>query len=77
MPPRSQQAQHLARLVDHLVKGARRIERQRILIRDLERDGWETTEAQKTLKQLEELHAFYTQDKDRLIAELNEEPEEN
>jgi hypothetical protein len=77
MPPRSQQAQHLAGLIDSLISNTRRIERQRVLIRDLERDGKDTTKAHKMLALLEEFHANYTHEKDRLIAELAQEPEED
>jgi hypothetical protein len=75
MPPRSQQAQRLAKLVNYLIAGARHIERQRSIIMNLERDDHDTTEARRALKQLEELHAIYTHDKDRIIDELAQEPE--
>jgi hypothetical protein len=45
------EARHLTRLIDCLIKGARNIERQRVLVRDLERDELDSREALRALKQ--------------------------
>ena len=67
---RSLQAQHLSNLVDYLIAGARHIERQKGLIKELERDGHDTAQAQQTLKQMEELHKIYLSEKNRLLKEV-------
>ena len=56
--------------MDHLIAGARHIERQKAIIQELERDGHDAAQAQQTLQQMEELQKIYLSEKDRLIKEL-------
>ena len=61
---------HLDDAHRHIAEGEAHIERQRELIRTLERDGHDTTQAQSLLEQFEYLLRFHREDRDRISREL-------
>jgi hypothetical protein len=63
-------AEHLRQARDHVAQGEEHIRRQRALIAQLERDGYETALAKQLLATLEETQVLHEQDRERLIREL-------
>jgi hypothetical protein len=64
--------EHLALANRHAAEGALRIERQRTLLVELERDGHDTTQAFELLSALNETQAAFIADRERIRAELEE-----
>ena len=62
--------EHLAQAERHVSEGERNATRQRELIARLERDGCDTGEARRQLRQLEARLALHIEDRDRLRKEL-------
>jgi hypothetical protein len=61
---------HLAKAEEHVERGAKIIERQRIIVAELERDGHNTAEALKLLAEFQRVQAMHIDDRDRLRDEL-------
>jgi len=62
--------EHLRLAEEHVAAGERSIARQRQVIRELERDGHDSTNAHELLEQFEEIQAMHVQGRDRLVDEL-------
>jgi hypothetical protein len=62
--------EHLAQAERHVSEGERNATQQRELIARLERDGCDTGEARRQLRQLEAWLALHIEDRDRLRKEL-------
>ena len=64
--------EHLSLAERHAAEGEMLVERKRILVENLAREGHDTKEAEASLKQFEELLALHIQGRDRLLKELAE-----
>lgn len=64
--------EHLTQAERHIATGERNLSQQRALLRELERDGHDTSAARALLGSFEELQALHLADRDRLRAELAE-----
>jgi hypothetical protein len=62
--------EHLAQAERHVSEGERNATQQRELIARLERDGYDTGEARRQLRQFEAWLALHIADRDRLRKEL-------
>jgi hypothetical protein len=62
--------ERLATAEKHAAAGAKLLERQRIAVRERERDGLDTTESRDLLVQLENAQQLHLAERDRLWAEL-------
>jgi len=65
---------HLAKVEEQVAIVAQNVARQRELVAELERDGYDATQAKKMLEQFLEQQALHIADRDRLIKELSELP---
>jgi hypothetical protein len=65
--------EHLAQAERHVAEGQQHIERQRQIIRELERDGHDLAIAEALLTQFEEMQLLHISDRDRLRVELDHE----
>ena len=65
---------HLTKVEEQVVIAAQNVARQRKLVAELERDGYDATQAKKMLEQFLEKQALHIADRDRLIKELSEPP---
>jgi hypothetical protein len=63
-------AKHLAIAERHVTGGQRHIDRQREIVRELQRDGRDLALAMSLLRQFEDMQTLHTQDRDRLRSEL-------
>lgn len=63
---------HLAMAERHIAQGAAIIDKQKLLILELERDGHDTHRSRALLRQFEDVQHLHIADRDRLIAELAE-----
>jgi len=70
LPKRKLIMDHLAQAEVHVVQGAKHVKRQRQLLKDLARNGHDTTGSSAMLNLFKELHDVHVQDRDRLRAEL-------
>jgi hypothetical protein len=70
---RAMMQRHLAQAEWHVAEAEAHLARQRLLIRNLERDGHAARAARRFLKSLEETHALHVADRDRARAELRRE----
>jgi hypothetical protein len=61
---------HLILAEQHVSRGEELLERQRALIRELERDGHDVRNAYKLLVQLERTQTLHIEDRDRLRDEI-------
>ena len=61
---------HLFQAERHIREGMINIERQRQVIRDLERDGQDTRLSRSLLKQFEDLLAMHVSDRHQILKEL-------
>ncbi|MBV9834831.1 MAG: hypothetical protein JO055_10510 [Alphaproteobacteria bacterium] len=61
---------HLALAEKHIEVGTDHVERQRMLLREMARDGHPTEQAAQLLKTFEDLLAEHVADRERLRAEL-------
>lgn len=61
---------HLEMAERHVREGQGHVERQRVLVSELGRDGHDTVRAVELLQQFEELQALHIADRDRLRGEL-------
>ena len=66
--------QHLTEVEEQVAITAQNVARQRELVAELERDGYDATQAKKTLEQFLEQQAWHIADRDRLIKELSDLP---
>ena len=69
--------EHLQLANKHVAKGEQHLANQRELICQMERDGHNSTEARRLLKEFEELQAMHIADRERLLQEkaaLHENP---
>jgi hypothetical protein len=64
--------QHLLEAEGHVSQGERHVRDERELIARLERQGHDTTEAIRLLRQFEELQTLHVSDRERLQRELEE-----
>jgi hypothetical protein len=64
----------LAQAERHVGEGARRVERQREIVADLNRDGHDAEEALRLLKQFKDLQAMNIADRDRLQRQIGHKP---
>jgi len=62
--------QRLALAERHVEEGKQHVEAQCALVRELEGDGHDTTEALRLLGQFEEMLAMHRSDRDRILGEL-------
>jgi len=62
--------EHLAMAERHIATGTAIIEKQKILILELERDGHDTSTSRDLLHQFEEIQQLHIADRARLVAEL-------
>jgi hypothetical protein len=62
--------EHLAEAQQHVAQGQERIQKQRAIIADLERDGHDTGQASALLKTLLNIQALHEQRRDRALREL-------
>lgn len=60
---------HLAMAKRHVAEGEEHVERQKMLIAELARDGHDTAVAQKLLATLEQLQVQFTAERERLERE--------
>ena len=67
---RAQLAEHLAQAERHVSLGEAHLQRQRILVTELERTGADAGEARRLLANLEEMQSLHVADRDRLRDEL-------
>ena len=65
---------HLTKVEEQVAIGAQNVAQQRELVAELERDGYDATQAKKMLEQFLEQQALHIADRDRLIKELGEPP---
>ena len=65
---------HLTNVEDQVAITAQNVARQRELVAELERDGYDATQAKKMLEQFLEQQALHIADRDRLIKELSDLP---
>ena len=65
---------HLTKAEDQVAITAQNVARQRELAAELERDGYDASQAKKMLEQFLEQQALHIADRDRLIKELSELP---
>ena len=65
---------HLTKVEEQVAIAAQNVARQRELVAELERDGYDATQAKKMLEQFLEQQALHIADRDRLIKELSEFP---
>ena len=65
---------HLTNVEDQVAITAQNVARQRELAAELERDGYDASQAKKMLEQFLEQQALHIADRDRLIKELSEFP---
>jgi hypothetical protein len=63
---------HLALAEEHIATGEKNIARQRDLIAQLERDGYDTASARTFLREFEQLQALHIAERERLLSELSE-----
>ena len=70
--PRNSLLEHLAMAERHIAQGTAIIEKQKLLILELERDGHDITRPLALLHQFEDLQELHLADRDRLVAELAE-----
>jgi hypothetical protein len=63
-------AKHLAIVERHVTEGQRHIDRQREIVRELQRDGRDPATAMSLLRQFEDMQTLHIQDRDRLRSEL-------
>ncbi|MGX4771138.1 hypothetical protein ACWAUC_15255 [Bradyrhizobium guangdongense] len=66
--------QHLAMAERHVALGEEHLERQEALIAELDRDGYDTTDALKLLATMRATQQLHLQDRNRLLAELERSP---
>ena len=64
--------EHLSQAERHVAEGEMNVERQRILVENLAREGHDTERAEALLKQFEEIQALHIRDRERLLKELDE-----
>ena len=64
----------LTKAEEQVAIAAQNVARQRELVAELERDGYDATQAKKMLEQFLEQQALHIADRDRLIKELGEPP---
>jgi hypothetical protein len=67
---RARLAEHLAQAERHVVLGEAHLQRQRVIVTELERAGADTGEARRLLANLEEMQTLHVADRDRLRDEL-------
>ena len=65
---------HLTKVEEQAAIVAQNVARQRELVAELERDGYDATQAKKMLEQFLEQQALHIADRDRLIKELSDLP---
>jgi arginine repressor len=65
---------HLTKVEEQVAIVAQNVTRQRELVAELERDGYDATQAKKMLEQFVQQQALHIADRDRLIKELSELP---
>jgi hypothetical protein len=65
---------HLTKIEEQVAIVAQNVERQRELVAELERDGYDAAQAKKMLEQFLEQQVLHIADRDRLIKELSELP---
>ena len=65
---------HLTKVEEQVAIVAQNVARQRELVAELERDGYDAAQAKKMLEQFLEQQALHIADRDRLIKELSESP---
>jgi hypothetical protein len=65
---------HLTKVDKQVAIVTQNVARQRKLVAELERDGYDATQAKKMLEQFLEQQALHIVDRDRLIKELSEPP---
>jgi len=65
---------HLTKVEEQVAIVAENVDRQRELVAELERNGYDATQAKKMLEQFLEQQALHIADRDRLIKELSELP---
>lgn len=68
--PRKALLDHLAQAERHIADGTAIIDKQKLLVLELERDGHDTSRSRDLLHQFEELQELHIADRERLIAEL-------
>ena len=61
---------HVSLAEKHVAKGMMLVERQRLLVENLARDGYDTSKHEELLQQFERLLAFHIEGRDRLLREL-------
>jgi hypothetical protein len=61
---------HLALAERHVAEGQPRVDSQRRLVAELERDGHDITEARRMLTAFEETQQLHVEDRDRIRKEL-------
>ena len=65
---------HLTKVEEQVAIAAQNVARQRELVSQLERNGYDVSQAKKMLEQFLEQQALHITDRDRLIKELSEFP---
>jgi hypothetical protein len=63
---------HLTQVEEHIATGGKNIARQRDLIAQLERDGYDTASAKTFLREFEQLQARHIAEREQLLRELSE-----
>jgi arginine repressor len=65
---------HLTKVEEQVAIITQNVARQRELVAELERDGYDASQAKKMLEQFLEQQALHIADRDRLMEELSEPP---
>ena len=68
--PRGTLLDHLALAERHIAEGSVIIDKQKLLITELQRDGHDTDKSRALLHQFEQIQELHIADRERLIAEL-------
>jgi type II secretory pathway predicted ATPase ExeA len=69
---RMMQRRHLAQAERHIAQGAKHIAKQELMVADLGRLGYDTTEARKLLDNFYASQVLHMQHRDRILEELGE-----